>query len=703
MNKKRKSFFLILFLLTVQTFPLFATNVTSNAYENAPNIQSTWLNAPLVKMLTQFCNMEERWIVIARDIAFVLVILNIIWQCIQIAFGTMEIRKALVSNITKWFLFLFIMCMYPAINVGLLKFSQEVAQKMTGGWVSDIGNNLAKYYEDLYQICKKKGTEQSVIIALKEKQVQDLILYKTKWMAANRIQLTNSDIGLIEFSDTELENMYQIQLNQAKAELESAKHYQASDVSVQTYHILRSIFSADMDSTEHVTSWNIMLNTVFPKTYMAPELITRSNGKAALGKSVQKKANIHVISPDAIMKTIYLCASIMWEREWTVVNQEWMENSYNKQNDPDVSGASKWISRKFTIVDFPFSRIGEIIFCIILIVLMVLNGSVALIQYMMCLLEYTLVAGACAILIPFMLFDGLNDMAQKVISILFQQALKLIFCIIICTFCLWCYFYLAEQCVGAVTGMSMQNFVFGAFISLLGGAFMTNAPKLASVLATGTPQMSTGEFFQQAGSYLAAGRLAQRAGHGGVHFVSKAGKMTKEGTRKTGQAGIAIAGQSSRNRGARKGAYQAARDSGMSRGQAFGAAFGAGINQQMKDTGRTIQRGASNFFTGSGGAGGKGRGGGGTAANSSLYLNSDKWTNSSGNPEVDKEKIQTAEAHNYNYGQSMHYENVDDRYVATRPQKLGEHMKTQHKDAKEAAYEKYKSYFDAQKKNKENT
>lgn len=659
--KKRKSIFLVIFLLIIQSVPLFAASTLN---ENAPQIQSTWVNAPLVKMLTQFCNMEERWIVIARDIAFVLVILNIIWQCIQIAFGTMEVRKALVSNITRWFLFLFIMCMYPAINVGLLKFSQEVANKMSGGWFYDIGSSLATYYEDLYQTVKKKGTEQGVVISLKEKKVQQIVIEKEKNMNA------------LEpfYSHEQAEIIYQQFLQEARDELESAKNLVTGDVSVQTFNILRSIFSVTQDDYEHVTSWNVMLDTIFTKTYMSPELITRSNGKTALGQTTAKKAKIHLISPDAIMKTVYLCACIMWEREWSVINQEWIAN--NHQNYEDAAWYAKTLVNNFSIIDFPFKRIGELIFCMFLIVLMVICATVALIQYMLSLLEYTLVSGACAILVPFMLFDGLNDMAQKVISILFQQAMRLIFCTIICTFCLWCYFLLAEQCVGAVTGMSLQNFIFGVFISLIGGVFMTNAPKLASVLTTGTPQMSMGEVMQQAGSYLAAGRLAQRTAHGGVQFVSKAGKMAKEGTRKTGQAGIAIAGQSSRNWGARTGAYQAARDSGMSRGKALGAALGAGINQQMKDTGRTIQRGVSNFFTGSGGTGGKGRGGGGTAANSSLYLNSDKWTNSS-----DKKTIETAEAHNYNYG----------------------HMKTQHKDAKEAAYEKYKSYFDAQKKNKENT
>lgn len=685
--KKRK--FLIIFILIINLFsiPIFADTVKSNNYDDAPQITSTWVNAPFVKMLTQFCNMEERWIVVARDIAVVMVILNIIWQCIQIAFGTMEVRKALVSSLTKWFLFLFIMCMYPAFNVGLLNFSQEVARKMSNDWTNEIGENLASYYETLYKTVKSKGTEQSVIIALKQQRIEYLNKNKANFISEQNNMVSSTGGRISGYG----EMVFEQELKQAQAELESAKNLNAGDISVQTYNILQDIFSVTTDAGDHVTSWNIMLNCIFSKTYMSPDIVTKANGKSALGHSSKKKATIHIISPDAILKTIYLCAAVMWEREWTATNQEWISNQ--EETDKNATGLSKAIAKKFTIVDFPMHRLAEMIFCIVLIIFMIICGSTAIIQYMMSLLEYTLVAGACAILIPFMLFDGLNDMAQKVISILFQQAIKLIFCIIICTFCVWCYFLLAEQTVGAVTGLSMQNIVFGLFISLIGGAFMTNAPKIASVLATGQPQMSMGEFAQMAGAYAAGGHTIAKTGKQAAHLVTTASKLGKEGVRTGAKGAIAIAGQHSRNSGARQGAYIAAKNAGLEEKQAIGYARKAGLEQWGSDIGRTVKRGAFNFVTGSSASGKGGGRGGSTSGNSSLNLNSDKWTNTSINEKSDdtgKRIQQKAEAHNYKYGQSLHYEkDANGNYTATRTASLKEHMETQKSDARRAAYEKY--------------
>lgn len=679
--KKKKIF--VFFFVLITGFSIFAEEQNAHdkyrlakdalAYENAKEIGSTWVNAPLFKMLTQFCNMEEKWIIVARDIAVVMVILNLIWQCIQIAFGTMEVRKAIVSSLTKWFLFLFIMCLYPAINVGLLKASQEIAESMVGNWQKEIGSNLVDYYKTLIDEVQKKGNETASLVAMKQAQLNRLIASKTT---------------MKEWYDNN-DNTYEEDVKQLQNELQTLKNYHTGDVSVQTYRILREIFSVKTDDVEnqHVTAWNIMLNTIFTKTYISPDLVTKANGKTTFGKSSKKRANIHIMSPDAIMKSIYLACCVMWEREWTSINQEWDMKQEATQADPNTTYLSKTIMKKMTILEFPFHRVIEIIYCLILICAMVFCGSVSLIQYIMCLLEYTIISGAAAIMIPFMLFDGLNDMAQRVISTLIQQSLKMIFCIIICTFSIWCFFYLTEQFVAAVTGVSLQNFVFGIFMSVLGGALMTNAPKLASVLTTGTPQMSMGEVAQMAASYAAGGHIASKAAGRTAHLVTTASKLGKEGIRAGAKGIIGAAGQHSRNSGARQGAFQAAKEAGYTDRQAKGYAFKAGLEQWGSDIGRTAKRGAFNFVTGSGGSG-KGGGGksGGTGAQNSLNLNSDKWTNSN-----DAKNLQTAEAHNYNYGQSMHYEYDKDnnQFISTSPKNLKEHLNTQKEDAKQAAMEKY--------------
>ena len=455
-----------------------------------------------------------------------------------------------------------------------------------------------------------------------------------------------------------------------------------------------------MNNQEKVTSWNIMLNTVFEKNYAGLELEDdpkRKSGKTFKKGHVNKKATIEVVSPDAILKTIYLAACVMWEREWSVINNDWLENRL----DDNKGMFAKAITKKFSIIDFPFNRIAEMFFCIILILMMTLCGCVAIIQYMMCLLEYTLIAGAAALLIPFMLFDGLTDMAQKIISTLFQQAMKLIFCVIIINFVIWCFFSLTEQCVGAVTGVSLQNFIYGFFLCLIGGAFMTNAPKLAVALMSGQPQMSMGEVAQMGGAYIGGAHLAARTGTRAAHLVTTASKMPGKAAHGVAHAGVGTAQWFSRGMGAAKGTYQAAKESGE-KNPGF-VATGAFFGQGMRDAGSSIKAGIKGWYNGSSGSGrGGSGGGGGSSSYDNLNAIGKNYTNKSYDsniPDPRKESYKgfdysTADAHNKKYGQSAHYEkNANGMMTETRKQTLGEHLKTQKEDARNEAYIRIKNYY----------
>lgn len=712
MKNKKRVFLLILFILFC-TIPLFADD------SDVTNLKRVWVNAPFVEMLSLFSGLENKWIIVAHDIAKVMFVIALVWNCLQLAFGTIEMRKAVVGMITKWCLFLFIMSMYPAINVGLLKFSGQVAQFVSNGWQHGMGENLAKYYEDLYKVVKLKGNETSALIALKQSQLDRLRYDKENYKKKIRESieyLNNNARGYVYTNniEEEVENKYNVAIMNAERELEAAKNTLkdgGDDVAMQTFFILRDVFTVTMNNSEKVTGWDIMLNGTLYKYYDGMEVednSKRKTGKAFKKGWFRKRATIDIISPDAVLKTVYLAAVVMWEREWTAVNNDWQENM--DETEKNGSGLSKQITKKFTILDFPFQRIWEMIFCVILIIMMVICGCVAIIQYMMCLLEYTLIAGAAAIFIPFMLFDGVADMAQKLISTLLQQAVKLIFCVLIINFVLWCFFALTEQCVGAVTGLSLQNVVFGFFICIIGGAFMTNAPKIAVALVSGTPQMSMGEVLQMAGSYAAGAGLAARTGVKAAHLVTTAGKLGKEGLRRTAQGGIKTVGELGRIGGAMAGAYRASKDDVVNNGAATRKSeiamntIGAGFRQAGGDLWTNIKDGTKNFVTGGkGGSGGGGRGGSDGA--SGLNQTGKNLTNTS----VDREKfsspdytgndLSTAQAHNKTYGQSMHYEkNSHGQMEATRTKTLGEHIKTQTKDAAEEAYNRYKAYYDSQKK-----
>lgn len=699
-SKKKKIIKIIIssiILLLLCAIPVFAENgYTNDQVEQAIKLKGNWVNAPFMKLLYQFSGLESTWIRIARDIAIVMVVLNIIWNCIKIAFGTMEVRKAFVSNITRWFLFLVVMVFYPAMNSGLLMASQQIAKLVSGNWVNQLGSNLQNYYNTLYKTVQKNTTENALVVALKETKLQELNIQKGKELAkANQgggVYQYVTARGDIRFRTTEqIEWYYNQQTEMVKNEIENAKNANTGDVSIQTFAILQSIFNAEKDGEGKCVGWNLILDTYFDKSYAAPVLEETTGGKKKFSdKHTKKTERISIVSPDAILKCVYLCSAIMWEREWDAVNKDWIANQ------EDNEGLMKYVSKKFSIIDFPFSRIWEILFCFFLIVTMVICCAVACIQYMMCMFEFLLVSGAGAILVPFMLFDGMQDMAQRLISTLFQQAMKMVFCVISMYFVCWCFMELTEQTVGAITGLSLQNFIFGVFISLIGGAFVTNAPKIAQALMSGTPQMSMGEVLQQGGSYLAARRLAKSGARSAARVVTQAGKLGREGVRKGARSGINGMGQMGRNFGAMAGAYKAAREAGIGKVAATGHAMAAGTRQSIKDNSQKFGDKVKGFVTGSKtGAGG----GGGGAGNSTAGLNETGRKAASTEHKTGSMYVNTtAQAHNKNYGQSMHYEKgINGELVATRQQTIGEHLKTQNADAKKEHYERVKAYMEQKK------
>ena len=700
---KNKKIIFILLLLFIQ--PVFAGTTV---------MHGTWVDAPFTKLLTQFGALGDKWIIIARNIAIVMVLFQIIWTCVQVAFGTMETRKAIVGNISKWCLFLVVMTFYPAANAGLLAASQQIARIVSSGWESQLGSNLQNYFNDLKSEVSKKGNEKSVIIALKQKKIERLGIERGQKIQQATISggykmITgyNDMGGAIEetVSVADLQKMLDWEIQNAQKELKSLQNLEKGDISVQTYDILNDIFSVRADSDGKAVGWKLVLNTYFPVEYVSPDMEQKSNGKKVIGKTYSKKANtISIISPDAVLKCVYLCSCIMWNKEWSVVNQQWIENQSEGQANPVNGMLAKALLRKFTIMEFPFSRIFEMVFCIILIVLLVICASVAVIQYMMGITEYIIISGAAIILVPFMLFDGLNDLAQRIITTLFQQVMKLVFCQLMMMFVVWCFMDLTENTVGSLTGMTIQTFVYGVFIALIGGAFVTNAPKMAQALVSGTPQMSMGEVAQMAAAYATTGHLAAKGANmvrQVPQFVSKAGRMTAH-------KATDMASQHSRSQGAREAAYDAAIQSGQSKFRANAAYWAAGAKQYFSDKGSNMKAGVKNWYNGTSGGGRGGSGGGGSSSYDNLNATGKNYTNTSYdqnivNPKQDSYKGQdysTADAHNKKYGESMHYEkSANGSMVATRKQTLGEHLKTQKDDAYQESLKRYRDYFAQKNKN----
>ena len=124
----------------------------------------------------------------------------------------------------------------------------------------------------------------------------------------------------------------------------------------------------------------------------------------------------------------------------------------------------------------------------------------ACIQYLMTILEYTIVVGIGAFFIPFILFDGTKELPKKLVPVFTRFLIK----IIVITICMFFVFYLFIQEMGDIMtdngGMNWSSFVTIIFTCVIGFVLTQNAPKIAQTLMTGQSQLSMGELVTAAGT-----------------------------------------------------------------------------------------------------------------------------------------------------------------------------------------------------------
>ena len=293
----------------------------------------------------------------------------------------------------------------------------------------------------------------------------------------------------------------------------------------------------------------------------------------------------------------------MWENEWAfdVVAQAQKKNvaDMTAEEREEFRTGSVDGTKKIPFYKFPIGAIWNITLVFICIIALYVTTAACLIQYIMAIIEYFISTSYCIVLVPLMLFEGLNDMANKVLPMLLAQALKLSMITMAMMYNAYQYLKIAMTMTTTATAFQWTDFFYVVFSSLLIFSLTVNAPKWAVTILTGQPQMSMGEFVQTAGAAVMGTRMTSQAVSSGM-AAAQAGTQgaLRQGANRFGDA-AAMIGSASRaiddGRGA-LGAMSAAGSTLMSRTE---KRLGAKLNSFVHGT--------------SGRSGGRG-GGGGTAA-----------------------------------------------------------------------------------------
>lgn len=162
---------------------------------------------------------------------------------------------------------------------------------------------------------------------------------------------------------------------------------------------------------------------------------------------------------------------------------------------------------------FPeFSRVLKGLICAFFAIC---TGVFALLEYLICFLEFMLVASVGIILFPLSIWEGSKFLSEKFIGAIVGFFIKMLFCNIAIFLMLYGYisiFYIINNT--GFTG-TVDQILFIVFSSLLFFYICKSAPGIAQSLLTGTPSLSaTGAISAAAGAVGAAGAVmgvAQKA------------------------------------------------------------------------------------------------------------------------------------------------------------------------------------------------
>lgn len=512
-----------------------------------------YIDAPVWNIINYFNSQMNSYLDVALMLGRIFCLLGILWDCFQMVFGTLEQRKFLVGTITKWFIFLLIMTIYPGVTRGLRHFSIQMANYVSGAKTNEIAQEFGNYLKKLEDDLKKQESDLDNRIAELKKAASEnpFDFYNFDYMQYD------PDSAAINSQIQSYEQTKQAISIDAEKPIGKAK----------TINAIKSVLFIDNES-------------LVPKYQINLALIIDGQDTGYL-------------SSNAIIRMTLLSAQIMWEKVWEDdVMVQWEENA-----------KKGWIKKK-QLIDFPFSKIFDIILCFLCEILMVAITCFELIQYTMCIIEFIICVTFGIVLVPCLLFDGLKDMAMKLLPSLLAQAVKLSMITICMYFCCYTFLDLARKTIADTAPFGITTFAYIVFTVLLTFALCTNAPKLASALLTGQPQMSMGEFVQ------AAGAIA-----GGAAVAAKGVELGRQAVGVGARAGANMLGGAAAMVGGAEGGIEQAEKEGkgaFGKGMyAMGGVLNAGVTRGINKARSGLQNAANYKGKGSGGGMG-GSGGGGT-------------------------------------------------------------------------------------------
>ncbi len=441
-----------------------------------------WVDLPIINAIDYFQGLLCWFLNFARKYGSFFGLIGLIWTSIRLVNSRIDMRSAWWDTLSKWLIFILLINFYYAGTSFISKITNEIGLN-AGSGKSTIINNFT---------------------SLKTRIEAELKLQE-KW-ANGLTDLINAELGIeLDYIEPDQEvSDYLLQINEGEefAGYKFSSRQQKKEFNKKIKEYFKSF--PDSDNTIWGAQTLEALNSVLvmssadgsSKTDLTGAYVTDKPELNIWLKDSDGKATDY-FSSSAIFRIGILTSQIIWEKASMDITSSINDNG---ETEYKVKKSSR----------FQIKRIATYIMAGICCVCIVVSVAFALIQYVMCILEFTIVQGIGAGFIPFYLFDGTKDIPKKLVPVFTGFAIKILVMVICLIFVINMYLSFAADQISPTSGnMGWPAFGECIFICLISFVLTSNAPKIAMTLLTGQPQLSMGEFVQAAGAFMGGAMAAK--------------------------------------------------------------------------------------------------------------------------------------------------------------------------------------------------
>ena len=485
------------------------------AFENIFSISNLdWIKGfdePYTSIASLAIYMLGNFMLYARTLVILCAFLSIIFYSFKLWSGTLELKKLFADSIYKAVMVSAIMLIYPTVINRTYNLATSLGVEASGGYtaVYTSFSNLAartkeiwergseEYFKAITQGCEKDKDGNYVI---SEKALNAFI---ESGMSEEEAIAWAKNHGIV-VSDEKLTKETKKAIKKAKKTLNSEQKKKMMKQSLAIVRGLTEVLTGTSDvqlqdgsisATELMNMGEDTLDTIFYNPY--------------IGES-------NTLSASAMIKTGIIISDIASSGCLTSVT-----DSFSEEKNPSMKEISEGdvnIFLKFLSVIFK-----SFVYKLGMLVAMIL----IMCEYIICLIEYLIVAAVSCLLIPLFFIDATKQFAANLLRMILSYFVKILVTTMMCFFVLVLYIDLGAAFCSKSDLSSISTILLYVFTIVLGLILVKNSGKIAGSVISGNPSMGLGDIANQMHSM---GHAMHSAAH-----VAQAAKQMYSSAQQTGQ------------------------------------------------------------------------------------------------------------------------------------------------------------------------